>query len=57
MTDKAPKHAMHKQLKERKEVKCLKCGWAWHTWKRRPPICPHCHSYYWDEEPEENANV
>ena len=57
MMDKAPKHTMHKQLKERKEVECLKCGWTWHTWKHRPPVCPKCYSNYWDEEPEENTNV
>lgn len=40
---------MTKQTTERKAFKCLRCGWQWFSRMKRPKVCPHCHSAYYDE--------
>lgn len=33
--------------------RCARCAWEWIArTKRRPTICPHCKSPYWDRERE-----
>lgn len=35
--------------------RCARCDWQWlPRTARRPTICPHCKSPYWDRERDQN---
>ena len=32
----------------KKQFDCLRCGWHWGSFQKKPSICPHCKSALWD---------
>jgi len=38
------------------KAKCKKCDWEWIPRKPKIYVCPHCHSFMWNEENVTRSN-